>query len=153
MMQLKVTHSMNVFDFVSKSYDHLPWLWEKWKCQYVFLTTFRTTIEQFPFFILVGSKQRCHRLRFGRQIHQSNGRIPPLRLGQAGLCYDQGMLRWTQEACSHFEKGNGEMHANLSEFSVNFLIAESSFETFLKTVRKVFCHKLRKMFTFTLLRR
>merc|ERR1711923_76768 len=41
--------------------------------------------------------QRLHRVRYHRQVHQPYGRIPPLRNGQTGLCYDQGMLHWAQE--------------------------------------------------------
>merc|ERR1711956_160130 len=55
-------------------------------------------------------KQCCHRLRLGRQVHQPHGWVPPLRSGQAGLCHDQGMLCWTQEACPHFEKVSPRTH-------------------------------------------
>merc|ERR1712048_811623 len=34
---------------------------------------------------------------YHHQVHQPYGRIPPLRNGQTGLCYDQGMLHWTKE--------------------------------------------------------
>ena len=56
-------------------------------------------------FVTAGQEQRLDRVRHHRQGHQPHGWIASLRNGQAGLCHDQGMLCWTQEACPYFEKG------------------------------------------------
>ena len=50
-------------------------------------------------------EQRFDRLRLGRQVHQPDGWLPPLRRGQAGLHHDQGLLHGTQEEGSHPQEG------------------------------------------------